>query len=114
MIDFERVWLPQIICYARIISTGQLEDQWLGRSAATTSITDPDELHEQIFDDLDADEIWASHRRAAKLSTAATDAIDQFLRLLGEADEADARALIASSAWTKIKEAANVMLASIG
>jgi hypothetical protein len=52
MIDFERVWLPQIVAYAELISAGQLQDQWLGRVGTITSVTDPDELFEQVFDDL--------------------------------------------------------------
>ena len=46
MIDFEHVWLPQIVSYARLISSGQLENEWLGRAEAATSVTNPDELYE--------------------------------------------------------------------
>lgn len=63
MIDFEQVWLPQIVQYARLIGTGQLENEWLGRVTPATSVTDPDELHEQVFDDLDADRIWAENQK---------------------------------------------------
>ena len=37
---------------AKLISSGQLEAEWLGRAKAYTSVTNPDELHEQVKADL--------------------------------------------------------------
>ena len=114
MIDFEQVWLPQIIEYARHISTGHLEDEWLGGAIATTSVTGPDELYEQVFDDLDADSIWAENRRQSALPTTAVEAIDRFLAALRNMDGSDARRVVASAAWASAKEAGEAIVASIG
>jgi hypothetical protein len=113
MIDFEHVWLPQILGYAKIIITGQLEDQWLGRIDAVTSVTDPDELYEQIFDDLDAENIWSEARQLGKLPQPAVDAMDRFLRALHDVDGRDGAAFVSSEAWTKVQEAAAVVLADV-
>jgi hypothetical protein len=114
MIDFEQVWLPQIVQYARLVSTGQLEDEWLGRVTATTSVTDPDELHEQVFDDLDADGIWAENRHRSQLPTPAFEAIDHFLAALRNIDETDAQSVVRSAAWANAKEAAQAVVTSLG
>ncbi len=100
MIDFEQVWVPQIVEYARLISTGRLEDEWLGHATTTTSVTDPDELHEQIFDDLDADDIWTENRGNSQLPERAVEAIDRFLAALRNIDESDARRVVTSTAWS--------------
>jgi hypothetical protein len=113
MIDFEHVWLPQIVGYAKIISTGRLEDQWLGRVGVVTSVTDPDELQEQVFGDLDADAIWIKARESLQSPPSTIDAIDVFLAALHEIDESDAAALLASKVWLKVKDAANVLLANV-
>lgn len=110
MIDFKQVWLPQILQYARLIETGQLEQEWLGYSPRATSVTDPDELHEQVFDDLDAESIWAEKRLAPDLSTRATEAIDGFLTALRNIDDRDAGSLVRSAAWTRVKEAAQAVV----
>jgi hypothetical protein len=58
MIDFKQVWLPQILGYARLIANEDaLTSAWLTSTAKDTSVTSPDELIEQVFDDLDSDTI---------------------------------------------------------
>ena len=113
MIDFAHVWLPQIVQYAKLISTGQLENEWLGRATASTSVTDPDELHVQVFDDLDADNIWAENRGDSGLPAAANAAIDHFLTALRNMDEPDAQSLVRSAAWASAKEAAQAVATSV-
>jgi len=110
MIDFKQVWLPQIVAYARLIGTGQLEQEWLGRSPRMTSVTDPDELHEQVFDDLDAESIWLQNRLAPNLSPQATEAIDGFLTALSNIDDPDAESVVDSAAWKRVKEAAQAVV----
>jgi hypothetical protein len=114
MIDFENVWLPQIVSYARLISSGQLEAEWLGRVAAVTSVTDPDELCEQVFDDLDADGIWAEWRNRSGLSTNGRDAVDRFLQALREIAEPDARLLVQTDGWNSAKQAATTVVSKVG
>lgn len=109
MIDFKQVWLPQILRYARLISTGQLEQEWLGRSPRITSVTDPDELHEQVFDDLDAESIWAENRHVSGLSTQAAEAVGGFLTALKSIDDSTAEAVVRSAAWKRVKEAAQAV-----
>jgi hypothetical protein len=113
MIDFEQVWLSHIIGYARLIGTGQLEQEWLGSSPRATSVTDPDELHEQVFDVLDAESLWAENRLAPELSTQATEAIDSFLTALQNIDDPDAEPVVRSAAWTRVKEAAQAVVTCV-
>ena len=113
MIDFMHVWLPQIVQYAKLISTGQLEDEWLGRVASTTSVTDPDELHEQVFDDLDADNIWAENLHRSELPTPAIEAVGRFLAALQNIDQSDAHSVVSSSAWESVKAAARAVVANV-
>ncbi len=114
MIDFETIWLPQIVGYARLISSGQLEAEWLGQALATTSVTDPDELGEQVFDDLDADGVWAERRDRNPLSANGRDAIDLFLKTLSEIVETDARVLVQTDHWERAKQAAQTVVANVG
>jgi len=114
MIDLRHVWLPQIITYAELISTGQLEREWLGQTTPMTSVTDPDELHEQIFEDIDAENVWAEHRHNSGLPTAAVRAVDGFLTALLAIDESDAQRVVASRAWGEAKEAGKALLAIVG
>ena len=114
MIDFEQVWLPQIVEYARLVSAGQLENEWLGQVTATTSVTDPDELHEQIFDDLDADRIWSANHDNSVLPKALIDAIDRFLAALRNVDGSDAQHVVTSAAWANAKEAGEAVVSSAG
>ena len=114
MIDFERVWLPQIVSYARLINTGELEGQWLGRTAMITSVTDPDELHEQVFDDLDAKNVWTANRLNSQLSSAAVDAIDEFLSALLRIEGNNPTVVVGSAAWVNVKKAAHAAVVTVG
>lgn len=110
MIDFERVWLPQIVGYASLIASGQLENEWLGRSAPTTSVTDPEELHEHVFDDLDADAIWAENRKQGVAKPEVAIAIPEFLDAIRCLDGSNVELMVSSDAWAKVKEAANLII----
>src|SRR5689334_10377259 len=110
MIDFQHVWLPQLISYARLIDTGQIEQEWLGCATRTTSITGPDELHEQVFDDLDADAVWAGHRSVSHMPAASCYAIDAFLAALRAIEASEAAVVVASPAWVEVKRAANLVV----
>jgi len=113
MIDFAHVWLPQIVGYAAMIGSGRLEEHWLGQRGLFTSVTDPDELCEQIFGDLDADNIWIEARRSAQLPAPTIDAIDRFLAALHDIDESNAATLVSSTVWLAVREAANVLVANV-
>lgn len=113
MIDLEEVWLPQIVSYARLISSGQLEAEWLGLQVASTSVTDLDELREQVFDDLDAEGIWAEWRDRNGRSAIARHAIDCFLQALGEIAQSDARLLVQTDDWERVKQAARAVVSDV-
>lgn len=113
MLDFKNVWLPQIVGYATIISNGRLEDQWLGRLGAVTYVTNPDELQEQVFGDLDADAIWIEARESAELPTATIVAVDRLLASLHNVEESDAATLVSSRVWLKVRDAANELVANV-
>lgn len=55
MIPFQ-TWLTQIVEYSRFIAdTLGVRRAWIEGDHSKTSVTDFDELYEQIFDDLDSD-----------------------------------------------------------
>jgi hypothetical protein len=57
MIDLRDVWLPQIIAYAEFIEEdGAVRAAWIDGDRSQTSVTDFDELMEQVFGDADAKE----------------------------------------------------------
>ncbi len=112
MIDFEQVWLPQIVAYAGMINDGTLEDQWRGRRPIVTSATDPDELHEQIFGDLDADNMWVVGRGNAAMSDRLSAAVDRFLSNLRVLD-GDAATVLPSDGWADVKIAAADVIANV-
>ena len=57
MIDFHDTWLPQIIGYAKLICSDDLVQSWVYKNRNITSVNNFDELYEQIFDDLDSENI---------------------------------------------------------
>lgn len=111
MIDFEGVWLPQIIRYARLIASGQVEDEWLCRTKPVTSLGDPDELYCQLFDDLDAEGIWADPDNRSQVPPELAEAIGSFLSKLKAIDQSDASLLVSSRCWADAKEAAREVVA---
>lgn len=113
MIDFRGVWLPQIKGYAEQVEGGQLEREWLGLVEVATSITNPEELLEQVFDDLDADGIWAGNRNDSGLSPQAVAAIDDFLAALRNMSETDVSSAVASDAWSSAKRAARAIMVNV-
>jgi len=55
MIEFT-TWLRQILRYCEFIAMdGAVRSAWIDHDYSHTSITDFDELYEQLFDDLDSD-----------------------------------------------------------
>ncbi|WP_155904999.1 hypothetical protein [Methylopila sp. M107] len=57
MIDLRGVWLPQIIGYAELIADESvLRASWFEHDRSRTSVTDFDELYEQIFGGLDVED----------------------------------------------------------
>lgn len=80
MIDFKQVWLPQILGYARLIANDDaLRSAWLNNTATETSVTSPDELIEQVFDDLDSAAIVGEASRYLSSAPDLAEALRGFL-----------------------------------
>ncbi|KPF82441.1 hypothetical protein IP78_03790 [Brevundimonas sp. AAP58] len=83
MIDFFKTWLPQIISYAELVSDGRLRRTWEAGSQETSAYY-TGELDEQVFGDLQSEDI------DKELAIHLTDhpnlaaSIQSFLRSLGE------------------------------
>lgn len=128
MIDFFKTWLPQIISYAQLVSDGRLRRTWESGSKETSAYYSG-ELDEQVFGDLQSEDI------AKGLATYLTDhpnlvaAIQSFLQSLGELirkadrdmdverwgsgklDTAKVQAIFEWDEWRTIEACANDVLA---
>jgi hypothetical protein len=113
------VWIPQIVDYAGWVSDPEnTRRAWVEGDHSETSVTDYDELYEQVFDDLDADGVEAE--ALAALDPEHARAIREYLQAMRDADNAiaadpalsDASTLLKSDAWRRVELAgARVMAA---
>jgi hypothetical protein len=122
MIDF-KIWLPQIIGYCEFVADEvKLRRAWINRDFSATSVTDFDELYEQVFDDLDADRFAADLDVLLPNSQRARAAISAFLASLKEVDRTrskcpallNAPALLDSVQWRQVRIAALAALDVVG
>lgn len=114
MIDF-KTWLPQIMGYCEFVADdAKLRQAWINRDFSETSVTDFDELYEQVFDDLDADRFAADLHEHLPNAERARIAIAEFLTSLREMDRTrskspellNASALLDSDQWQQVRGAA--------
>lgn len=121
MIDFKQVWLPQILGYARLIANDDtLRSAWLTNTAIDTSVTSPDELIAQVFDDLDSDAILKEASRHLISAPHLAEALRGFLTAMA-AWEADRdpenispppdESLFHKPTWALLKQQAERVLA---
>ena len=87
MIDFFRVWLPQIIGYAEWLQDGTFQKAWEEGDRSRTSVHYSDELYEQLFGDLHADEMMVEARSKLGHRPALLSALECFFRSLKRLDE---------------------------
>lgn len=114
MIPFH-TWLTQIVEYSRFISSAlSVRRAWIEADYSKTSVTDFDELYEQVFDDLDSDVIeqeLGSHFPTSDSKRQALAAFLEELRVVDIKRSVDSRlkspaALLASNEWSRLVEAA--------
>lgn len=87
MIKLE-VWIDGIYSTAELVAEdGLFERVWLKNDTSITSITEPDELFEQIFDGLDADAFEKSEEFKHQLDYSQQSKISLFLQELRKLEE---------------------------
>jgi hypothetical protein len=119
MIDINKTWIPQIIAYAEIVSDHDLIYKcWVSDECDSTSVTSMDELYEQIFDDLDSDNLLESAKRGSAAPSDVLEAITGFLDSIKKLDEDEAsddwsgipERLLASASWQRVVDSAERLL----
>lgn len=122
MIDFKN-WLSQILGYCALITNRPaMRRAWTESDYSATSVTDFDELYEQIFDDLDSANFESALPTFLPNDPAALDALQQFLLALQNADHmrsqhAELRRpvdLLSSDVWADVEVAAEQVQSLIG
>ena len=118
MIDFSD-WLRQIIGYCKIIAEDRIiRRSWIEGERSETSVTDYDELIEQIFDDLDADEMARSSHELSSSQEKVLGAVRDFLGTLNEFNDRveageisnNPEVILASRGWKAVQgKAARVL-----
>ncbi len=122
MIKIE-IWLPQILGYCEFIAdAGVTRKAWVDGDLSDTSLSNYDELYEQIFDDLDS-ENYQKVLDTYDLPPAWVKSLKDFLSYLQfvvdkevEKDEklCDPSNLISSPLWAELREKAVAVLANDG
>ena len=87
MIDFFKTWLPQIIGYAEMVADGTLRRAWETGDKSETSTYYSGELYEQVFGDLDADNMRVEMRSRLQDHVGLAEAIELFLHSFRRLDE---------------------------
>lgn len=112
MIEFQ-VWISQILGYCKLIADDKkMRQAWIERDFSATSVTEFDELYEQIFDDLDSDHF--SQALHSHLPKDAVLVIARFIESLHEIDQLRSRsvqfrsslAILDSPQWQLVRNAA--------
>jgi len=116
-------WLDQMIRYCRFVADdAALRRAWIGGDFSSTSLTDFDELFEQVFDDLDSDGVERELDQHLPDDDAGKEALGQFLQALRAADEQrrhDIRLLqpselLSSIPWQGVVRAGQIVLEVFG
>ncbi len=121
MIDFE-IWLPQIVGYCEfVVDDMRLRQAWIKRDFSETSVTDFDELYEQIFDDLDASNFAVNLHRYLPSSGRIAITIIEFIETLQKTDRIrtensdllDSTVLLDSVQWQLVRNSAFAVLNAV-
>ena len=114
MIDF-KTWLPQIMGYCEFVADdAALRHAWVNHDFSETSVTNFDELYEQVFDDLDADHFAINLAAHMPNAAMARTAIAAFLTSLKEMDRnrsenpelLNSSVLLDSGQWQRVRSSA--------
>ena len=87
MIDLFRTWLPQIIGYAEALRDGTLAAAWAEGDRSRTSVYYSGELSEQVFGDLDAENMISEARRVLGAESPLMAALESFIAALKRLDD---------------------------
>lgn len=118
MIEF-KTWLPQIVGYCEfIVNDIKLRQAWVKHDFSETSVTDFDELYEQLFDDLDADYFSHNLREQLPNSEQMATSVANFITSLHEFDRArnensellDPTTALDSGQWKPVRSSALAVL----
>ena len=121
MIEFT-TWLPQIVGYCKyVVDDLRLQQAWIKHDFSETSVSDFDELYEQVFDDLDACHFAANLHSHLPNSERMATTIADFIETLQEMDRArtenldllDAAALLDSDQWQLVRKSAFAVLDAV-
>ena len=118
MIDF-KTWLLQIMGYCEfVVDDVALRQAWVNRDFSETSVTNFDELYEQVFDDLDADRFAVNLATYMPNAAPARTAVAAFLTSLKEMDQTrsenpellNSSVLLDSGQWQRVRSSALIAL----
>ena len=117
MIDFHRVWLPQILGFATLIADEGLEADWIRGDTSRTRFASLQELYEQVFEDLESHAIVAELERHLPGRVDRQEALASFLRAVTHAhlqvaanpQLREPRRLFASRSWLHLRGAAEAL-----
>lgn len=118
-----KTWLRQIVGYCEfVVDDMRLRQAWIKRDFSETSVTDFDELYEQIFDDLDASHFAENLHRHLPNSERMATTIADFIATLQEMDRVrmentdllDASVLLDSDQWQLVRKSARAVLDVVG
>lgn len=121
MIAFEN-WLPQVIGYCDfLLDDEKLRRAWINHDFSDTSVTDFDELYEQIFDDLDAKKFAENLFEYLPNSKMVAAAVAAFIASLQEMDQVRAKnseltkasLLLDSCQWHILRKSASAVLNAV-
>jgi hypothetical protein len=121
MIEF-KTWLPQIVGYCEfVVDDMRLRQAWINRDFSKTSVTDFDELYEQVFDDLDASHFAMNLQRYLPNSGRMATTIADFVATLQATDRVrtentdllDASLLLDSAQWQLVRNSAFAVLNAV-
>lgn len=116
-------WVTQIVGYGDLIlNDAALRNAWIDGDRTTTSVTNFDELYEQIFDDLDSSAMEQEFERTGKASEGQLQSVKAFLQQILVVSKqikmnpslSDSAALLASGHWQGVVKAARVLRSSFG
>jgi hypothetical protein len=117
MLDFDRVWLPQILGFASLVADERVEADWIRGDTSRTRVASLQELYEQVFEDLDSAAVAAELHRHLPGRVDRQEALASFLRAITHAHlqvEAnprlrDPRRLFATRSWLHLRGAAEAL-----
>jgi hypothetical protein len=107
-------WLSQVVGYCHFVADDRaVRRAWVNRDYSQTSITDFDELYEQIFDDMDSDALEKDLSTYLPDDSGARDDIATFLQQIREISDQQeqgglrsAADLLDSKAWGRLVDIA--------